>query len=154
MTEKDDKERIRGISKKIKKCIREEKRTMRQERIQQILEELKGTKNISNIKSAKRRILIPKIKNKKEETINTRKGIANVFAEFYENLHEGEEGEEDKKEKETESRTEVRKSMPNQFNPIPEITKSEIQDAIDRLKKGKAKDSSGVGAEQLQKLQR
>ena len=39
--------------------------------------------------------------------------------------------------------------MPDQFNPIPEFTKSEIQDAIERLKKGKAKDSSGVQADQL-----
>ena len=34
-------------------------------------------------------------------------------------------------------------------NAIPEFTKSEIQDAIDRLKKGKAKDSNGIRAEQL-----
>ena len=72
---------------------------MRQERIQQILEELKGTKNRSYIKSAKKRILIPKIKNKQEETINTRKGIANVFAEFYENLYDDEEGEKEKKKR-------------------------------------------------------
>ena len=54
-----------------------------------------------------------------------------------------------KKEKKKQSRTEDKKRMPDQFNPIPESTKSEIQDAIDRLKKGKAKDSSGVQAEQL-----
>ena len=36
-----------------------------------------------------------------------------------------------------------------EHDPIPEFTKNEIQDAIDRLKKGKAKDSSGVRAEQL-----
>ena len=57
----------------------------------------------------KKRILIPKIKNKKGETINTREGIANAFAEFYENLHDGEEGEEDKNEQEAKSRTEDKK---------------------------------------------
>ena len=47
-----------------------------------------------------------------------------------------------KKEKKKQSRTEDKKKKPDQFNPIPEPTKSEIQDAIDRLKKGKAKDTS------------
>ena len=86
-----------------------------------------------SIKSVKKRILIPEVKNKKGETINTRQGIAYVFAEFYENLYEGEEGDEDKR---TGSSTE-------EDERIPEFTKNEIQDAIDRLKKGKAKDSSG-----------
>ena len=72
---------------------------MRQEKIQKILEELKGTKSISNIKSAKKRIFIPKIKNKQGETINTRKGIAKVFAEFYENLYEDEDKKKEKKNK-------------------------------------------------------
>ena len=44
-TAKHEKERIREISKKIKKYIRENKRTKRQERIQKILEKVKGTKN-------------------------------------------------------------------------------------------------------------
>ena len=63
------------MSKKIKKFIREKTKGR---------QELKGTKNISNIKSAKKRILIPEIKNTKGENITTRTGIANVFAEFYE----------------------------------------------------------------------
>ena len=74
-----------------------------------MLEELEGTKNISNIMTAKKRILFPKIKNKKGETINTREGIANVFAEFYENLYDREEGEEDQNEQIAKSRTEDKK---------------------------------------------
>ena len=70
------------------------------------MEELKGTKNISNVKSAKKRILIPKIKNMKGETITTRKGIANVFAEVYAKIYEDDEAEENKKEKEVETCTE------------------------------------------------
>ena len=59
-TKKDDKERIREVSKRKKKSIRD-KKSERQRNIQNIIEEMKGTKNIANIKSAKRRILIPKI---------------------------------------------------------------------------------------------
>ena len=63
-----------------------------------------------------------------------REGIANVFAKFYEDLFEGEGDhtggdaklsvEDDEKELE-------------QSNSIKEFTIDEIQDAIDRLKKGK-----------------
>ena len=77
---KHEKERIREISKEIKKHIRENKRTKRHERIQKILEKVKGTRNIPSIKSVKRRILIPKVKDKEGEIIKTRQGIANVFA--------------------------------------------------------------------------
>ena len=58
-------------------------------KIQKILEEVKGTRNISSIKSVKERILIPKIKNKEGETIKTRQGIANIFSKFYEDLYGG-----------------------------------------------------------------
>ena len=148
ITEKHEKERIREISKNIKN-VHQRKKEDEARKIHRILEEFKGTKNISNIQTAKKRIFIPKITNKKGETINTRDGIANVFAEFCENLYDGEEGEEDKNEQKAKSRTEDKKRMLDQFNTISEITKSEIQDAIDRLKRGKAKDSSGVRAEQL-----
>ena len=37
------------------------------------------------------------------------------------------------------------------FERIPELTTSEVQDAIDRLKRGKAGDSSGIRAEHIKK---
>ena len=46
----------------------------RQEEIPRILEDFKEIKNISGIKSAKRRVLITKIKNEKGEVIASRKG--------------------------------------------------------------------------------
>ena len=87
-TAKNEKVKMREISKETKKCIRE---VEKQEQIQKILEEVKCTRNISSINSVKKRILIPKVKNKEGEAVKTRQGIANVFAKFYEDLHEGEE---------------------------------------------------------------
>ena len=55
----------------------------RQQDIQRILEDFKGVKNIPGIKSAKKRVLITKIKNEKREIITSRKGIANVFGDFH-----------------------------------------------------------------------
>ena len=68
----------------------------------------------------KKRILIPKVKNKEGETIKTRQGIANVFARFYEDLYEGEEGG---KEKETDSRNEKDEKASGHHDPVPEFTK-------------------------------
>ena len=118
----------------------------RQEKIQKILEKVKGTKNIPSNKSVKRRILIPKIRNKDGEAEKTRQGIANVFAKFYEELYKGEDGQEDE-DKYTHIDRENADSGQNET--IPEFNKEEIQAAIHRLKKGKAKDNSGVRAEQL-----
>ena len=84
---KEDKERIREVSKKIKKCIRDKKRSERLGKSKKILKSSKGQKN-ANIKSAKRRILIPKIKNMTGEVITSRKGIADVFGEFYGKLYD------------------------------------------------------------------
>ena len=64
ITVKHEKDQIREISKEIKKNIRENRRMKRQEKIQKILEKVKGTKNIPSIKSVKKRILIPKVRNK------------------------------------------------------------------------------------------
>ena len=94
-TAKHEKEQIREISKEIKKNIRENERMKRQERTQKILEKVIGTKNIPSIKSVKRRILIPKIRNKDGEAEKTRQGIANVFAKFCEELYKGEDGQDD-----------------------------------------------------------
>ena len=58
----------------------------RQQDIQRILEDFKGVKNIPGIKSAKKRVLITKIKNEKGEIITFRNGIANSFGEFYKKL--------------------------------------------------------------------
>ena len=94
----------------------------------------------------KRRILIPKVRNKEGEIIKTRQGIANVFAKFYEDLYEGEG---DHTGRDVKLNMEGDDKEPEQNNFMKEFTIDEIQDAIDRLKKGKAKDGNGIRAEQL-----
>ena len=84
----------------------------------------------------KKRILIPKVKNKEGETIKTRQGIANVFAKFYEDLYEGVDSDTGQG---TDSRTDEDGKDPEQQISIPEFTVNQIQDAIDRLKKEQRK---------------
>ena len=106
----------------------------RQQDIPRILEEFKGVRNIPGIKSAKVKVLITKIKNDKGECITSRKGIADVFGEFYKRLYE--DNEKDDFEHEM-----------NDDRRIPEITTEELQNGITKLKKGKSPDSNGIRAE-------
>ena len=94
----------------------------RQQDIQKILEEFKGVRNIPGIKTAKKKVLITKIKNDKGECITSRKGIADVFGEFYKRLYEDNEKDDFEHEMSDDRR-------------IPEITTEELQNAISKLKK-------------------
>ena len=64
----------------------------------------------------------------------------------YEDLHKGEEAYNDE---DMSSCTDHGNTDSSQIDTIPEFTTNEIQVAIDRLKKGKAKDGTGVRPEQL-----
>ena len=92
--------------KEFKTCIRERKRTIRQEKVQQILEEFRDILRISCVESGRKRSLIPKVKNDKGETITSRKGIANVFGEFCSKLcAETQLGDEQQESQNMETRT-------------------------------------------------
>ena len=120
--------RSKNISGKTKGC--EDKKKFKKS-----LEKVKGTKNIKSIKSAKKRILIPKLKNKEGEAVKTRQGIADVFAKFYEELYVGED------------ENDIEDTMTNEENDqddyMDEFTTEEIQSAIDRLKKAKRRIATG-----------
>ena len=133
---KEEKNRLKELSKKIKNCIREKKRVKRHHDIERILEEFKGVQTIPRVKSAKKRVLITKIKNTKGECITSRKGIADTFGEFYKRLYEDSEKNNSEQEESDEER-------------IPEITSEEIQAAICKLKSGKSPDGNGIRAEDI-----
>ena len=132
---KEERQRLKELSKE-KKCIRDKKRMKRHHDIERILEEFKGVRNIPRIKTAKKRVLITKIKNKKGECITSRKGIADTFGEFYKRLYE----DSGKDNSEHETKDDKR---------IPEITSEELQSAISKLKAGKSPDGNGIRAEDI-----
>ena len=93
-TPKEEKQRLKEVSKCTRKCIRDKKRLKRQQDIQRILEDFKGVRNIPGIKSAKKKVLITKVKNELGENITSRKGIANVCGDFYKKLYDDNEQDE------------------------------------------------------------
>ena len=129
---KGEKHKLKELSKRIKKCIRERKRAQREGKIQQNLEEFRGIQSISCIKSGRKRKLIPKVQNDKGETITSREGIANVFAE----TQPGEEAQESQN-METKTNKEKKSCSEDVKNEIPEFTQDEVQAAIENLKKVK-----------------
>ena len=148
----EEKQRLKEVSKCFKKCIRDKKRMKRQQDIQRILEDFKGVRNIPGIKSAKKRILITRIRNEKGERITSRKGIADVFGEFYKKLYEDKEKDESEQElgeDDNNSSTDVHNNNTEETAGIPEITTEELQTAINKLKKGKSPDSKGIRAEDV-----
>ena len=89
-TPKEEKQRLKDLSKRIKNAS-EKKRMKRQQDIQRTLEDFQGVRNIPRIKSTKKKVLTTKIKNDRGECITSRKGIADVFGEFYKRLYEDNE---------------------------------------------------------------
>ena len=108
----------------------------RQQDIEIILEEFKGVRNIPGIKTAKKKVLMTKLKNNKAECITSRKGIADIFGEFYKRLYEDNERDDFEHEISEDRR-------------IPEITSEELQNAIGKLIKRKSPDSNGIRAEDI-----
>ena len=125
MGDDDDENMLEELKAEFKPLMKEEVGDARQQDIQRILEDFKGAENIPRIKSAKRRVLITKIKNEKGETITSQKGIANVFGEFYQKIFDDngqEESEQEIGENENESSTDVHNNNTNEMTKIPAIT--------------------------------
>ena len=77
------------------------------------------------------------MKNEKDETITSRKGIANVFDEFYCKHYAEERCKEevqDPHESEIRTNTEGENRNDDDKNEVPEFTQDETQTAIDSLK--------------------
>ena len=85
---KEDKERLRELSKKIKKCIREKKRSRRQQKSCKHLKGSKESKNREHQICKEKNPHSDDQKDTKDEVTTSRKGIANVFGEFYKKVYD------------------------------------------------------------------
>ena len=106
------------------------KRMKRQQNIQRILEDFKGVRNIPGIKSAKKKLLITKIKNDKGECITSRKVIVDVLGEFYTRLSEDNEKDDSEHEVNDDdnySNTDVHNNDTEETAGIPARTAKEFE---------------------------
>eukprot|EP00973_Karenia_brevis_P048859 6778175-Karenia_brevis.AAC.1 len=86
--EQGAKEKVADICKHIHRELRAIKRAKRQAKISRILEEFKGLQLITGIRDGGKRKLITSMTDKTGEMITGNKNIADVFADFYEDLYE------------------------------------------------------------------
>ena len=76
--DRKEKAQVRDFSKKIKKGIRDNKRSKRHEKALNIVEELQGIKSIANIKTTMKKMLITLLRNEAGDIEATRKAVANT----------------------------------------------------------------------------
>ena len=101
----------------------------KQQEIQKNLADFKGVSNIPGITSAKKKVIITKIKNERGEIITSREGIANVFGELYKNFTTTmSKTKLNKKSVRNENSIDVHNNNTNEMMRIPETTSEELQD--------------------------
>ena len=120
-TPKEEKQRMKELSKSIIKCIRDKKRVIRQQVNQK------------------------DIKNERGKVITLSKGIDNVCGEFYNIIYDDNEQD----EYGNESNIDVHISDTGEMTRIPEITSEELKVAMRELRKDKSPDSDGIRAEDI-----
>ena len=151
-TPKGEKHELKEVSKCIKRCI---KKNGKADGIQRVLEDFKGIRNIQVIKSAKERVLIAKIKMRKENASHPEKELQVSLVNFTKKLYKDNDPDESGQEfggDENKSCIDVQYKNTEERTRIPEITTEELQTAIDKLTKGKSPDSNGIRAEDIKSM--
>ena len=102
--QRGQREDIKAVSKSIQREVRAVARARSAARIGKIMEEFKGLKFVAGIKNKNKKNIMTSMIDKEGNTCTDRVEIANVFAEFYEDLYrkrakDGEGEKEDKEEK-------------------------------------------------------
>ena len=74
-TPKEEKQRLKELSKCIKKCIRDKKRVKIQQLIQRILVDFKGVSNIPGVKFAMKTVPLQRLRMNEEKSLHHVKGL-------------------------------------------------------------------------------
>ena len=127
----------KDVSKEIQKAITREMRRHKRARIESILKDFVGLKQIADIKSNGKRKIVSSMIDDQNVRHTDRQAIADVFAAFYEDLFNSRC---DKSEM----------MMPDlEVTPFEPFTNEEVHRALKGMKRGKAGDSHGLVAELL-----
>ena len=125
------------ISKQIQKHVRRMRREKQHEKISGMLSEFRDLKYIPRIKTVQKKKLIVQMKDNNGELQTDRKAIADIFADFYEELYA--------------SREQAEALEVPQMTPVPPFTMRELIEGLKTLKSKKCADTAGVRAEMLKK---
>ena len=136
-TPNEEKQRLKGLSKCLKNAS-EEKEWRDSRTFKESLKTSKVYEISRESNQQRRKVLITKNKNDKGESITSRRGIADLFGEFYKRLYEDNEKDDSEHEVNDDgnhSNTDVHNNDTEETAGIPEITTEVLQTAINKLKK-------------------
>ena len=125
----------------IRKLLQHIRRHQREEKIQQVILNRRGLRHIADIKRNHARILIPSMTTREGTTTTDRQSIADVFATFYEDLYKCRSCED--------TTTDVINPSRDQRQDIRPFSLEEVSIAINQLRNGRCKDTTGLIAEML-----
>ena len=124
-------------SKQIQKIVRKTRREKQHGKISEILAQFRDLKRIPRIKTVQKRKLIVQMTDKNGRLQTDRKTIADIFADFYEELYT--------------SHDQAKTADPVQIAQVPPFTLRELIEAVKTLKTKKCADTAGIRAEMLKK---
>ena len=141
LTEPARMQKQRALCKDIQKLMRKHLRAKKVEKIRSILSNFRGLKEIAWIKGTSSRKSIEAMKDRDGKTVTDKEGISNVFANFYEELYC--------------RQSHGRGEEPNGAHPLDlgqpaaEFSMTEIEAALNTMRRGKAGDDAGIVAEMI-----
>ena len=136
-TEPSEKQRKRReICKMIQSLLRKVNRLRKRKKIDNILQEFRGLKEIAGIKAPRQKTNIEAMLGHDGNEITDKQGIADVFAVFYEKLYSS-----------CAHRVFAAELVGN--STVDVFLLSELKDALKLMKRGKAKDETGLIAEMI-----
>jgi len=128
--------RKKWIFKQIRKMRQQRLKLRKEERIGRILMEFRSLKDISIADAPQKRVGISCVLDAQHNECNSKTGIAEAFASFYEGLYANRGGGNDAR---------VQQTLEN----ISPFTSQEFSAAVHKMKTGKARDVSGIVAEMI-----
>ena len=126
-----------SISKTIAKKTRQLLKLKRDSKIDELLSEFRGLKEIANIRNNGKRKLLSSVRNKAGVLEESRQGIVDVFADFYAELYESKHADKD------------RHFISKDVSKVPEFSLEELKSQLKVMAKGKAADKTGLVIEML-----
>ena len=129
------------ISLPIRKALHRIRRHNHEEKIQQVIYNRRGLRHIADIKRHQGRALIPSMTTHEGKTTTDRQSIADVFATFYEDLYRCRTTDDT-----TADATTQNSDQPYDIQPF---STEEVNIAINQLRNGRCKDTTGLIAEML-----
>jgi len=127
----------KALCKQIQKLTRQRSRLMKSQKIKRILDDFRGLKFIPRIRAGGKAFGISQMTTLSGAVVSDKHAIAEAFATFYEDLYM------------SHGKLEDFDDLVSDFSPLNPFTIEELSFAIKHLKRGKARDDSGVFGEFL-----